>query len=104
MRIRTTVSALHFREAIRSAVDACDCTIESIARKCGVTRQAVSYMLMGRCKMRKGTAQAIANVMTAELRAEIVAEQERIGMLEQLIADIENTYKREYAEEENRNE
>ena len=99
MMNRDTVSALHFRQAIRSAVDACDCTLESIAQQCGVSRQTISYMLAGRYKMRRGTARAIADAMTAELRAEIVAEQEQIGMLEQLIADIENTYNREYAEE-----
>ena len=104
MRSRATVGALRFREAIRSALDACDCTIESVAKRCGVTRQAVSLMVMGKCKMRSGTARAVADVMTAELRAEIVAERERIEMLEQLIADVQNTYEREYGKEGNRNE
>lgn len=99
MRNRDTVSALHFRQAIRSAVDACDCTLESLAQQCGVSRQTISYMLAGRYKMRRGTARAVADALIAELSAEVTAEHERINMLEQIAADVNNAYNREYAEE-----
>lgn len=99
MKNRDTVSALQFRQAIRSAVDACDCTFESLAQQCGVSRQTISYMLAGRYKMRRGTARAVADALIAELAAEVAAEHERINMLEQIAADVNNTYNREYAEE-----
>lgn len=97
---RATVSALRFREAIKCAVDACDCTVEAIAQRCGITRQAISYILKGRCKARKGTARAIADAVIAELRIEINNERERVEMLEQLADNINNTYDREYGMEE----
>lgn len=93
---RATVNALRFRESIRSAFDVCNCTTEAIAQRCGITRQTIQYMMAGKCRMRKGTARAIVDALTAELRAEVTAERERIDMLEQLIVNINYTYNREY--------
>lgn len=98
MNGKSTVCALRFREAIRCALGACDCTIESVAMRCGTSRQVIDNMLKGRNKTRSGTARLVMEVMTDELRGEITAEHERIAMLEQLITNIKNTYDREYAE------
>ena len=92
-----TVGGMYFRNAIRCAFDACACTRESVAMRCGITRQAVSLFLTGKCAMRKGTAQAIADAMVTNLLHEIKSSKERIAMFEDIIADVKTTYNREYA-------
>lgn len=96
-KVKNTAGGLRFRNAIRSAFDAVHCTRDSIALRCGVTRQTVSLFLTGKCAMRQKTAQAIADAMIAELHFEIKESAGRIEMLEKIIADVKNTYNREYA-------
>lgn len=95
---------LLFRDAIKNAIGACDVTLEHIGKRCEVTRQTVSLMLRGGCRIRRGTARAIAETMIGELRAEIRESRERINLLEHLIADVKSTYDRDYVEEGKPNE
>ena len=96
-KVKNTAGGLRFLNAVRCAFDACHCTRDSIALRCGVTRQAISLFLTGKCAMRKRTAQAIADAMVAELHFEIRESKARIEMLEKIIADVKTTYNREYA-------
>lgn len=96
-KVKNTAGGLRFRNAIRCALDACHCTRDSIALRCGVTRQTISLFLTGKCAMRQRTAQAIADAMVSELHFEIKESTARIEMFEKIIADVKNTYNREYA-------
>ena len=88
-----------FRDAIKNAFGACDSSFEQIEKKSGVSRQVIWNMFKGRCKMRNGSARAVAETMVDEINNEIVHAQQRVCMLEILSKNVKETFIREYGKE-----